>query len=178
MPAAVEEEIDRASQALAAIGRAVDHPAADDAERAELWAVRRQLSLALRATGLLKINHDVVVPRGRVPELFEEVARLKAALRAAGGLLRPRRRRQHPRQLHDRSGGRGGARARAGARSVSSSRGSSRSKGPSAASTASASRRRRISTLELSADEIALMRRVKQAFDPAGILNPGKIFPD
>jgi FAD/FMN-containing dehydrogenase len=25
--------------------------------------------------GLIKINHDVVVPRGRVPELFEEVER-------------------------------------------------------------------------------------------------------
>ena len=31
--------------------------------------------------------------------------------------------------------------------------------------------------LELSADVIALMKRVKQAFDPHGILNPGKIFP-
>ena len=32
--------------------------------------------------------------------------------------------------------------------------------------------------LELSPDVIALMQRVKQAFDPAGILNPGKIFPE
>jgi glycolate oxidase len=32
--------------------------------------------------------------------------------------------------------------------------------------------------LELSADEIALMKRLKLAFDPHNILNPGKIFPD
>ncbi len=32
--------------------------------------------------------------------------------------------------------------------------------------------------LELSPDTIALMKRIKAAFDPNGILNPGKIFPD
>jgi FAD/FMN-containing dehydrogenase len=32
--------------------------------------------------------------------------------------------------------------------------------------------------LELTPETIALMRRVKAAFDPHGILNPGKIFPD
>jgi glycolate oxidase len=32
--------------------------------------------------------------------------------------------------------------------------------------------------IAFSADEIALMKRIKAAFDPKGILNPGKIFPE
>src|SRR5688572_26475884 len=52
IPSAVEEEIDRAATALRASGALSIARARDDAERAELWAVRRQLSLALRATGL------------------------------------------------------------------------------------------------------------------------------
>ena len=32
-------------------------------------------------------------------------------------------------------------------------------------------------SLELSPDVIALMKRVKAAFDPHGLMNPGKIFP-
>lgn len=32
--------------------------------------------------------------------------------------------------------------------------------------------------IAFSPDELALMRRIKDAFDPDGILNPGKIFPD
>jgi glycolate oxidase len=31
--------------------------------------------------------------------------------------------------------------------------------------------------MELSPEVVALMKRVKAAFDPHGILNPGKIFP-
>jgi glycolate oxidase len=32
--------------------------------------------------------------------------------------------------------------------------------------------------LQMTPDEIGLMKRVKHAFDPKGLLNPGKIFPD
>ena len=31
---------------------------------------------------------------------------------------------------------------------------------------------------EVQADTLALMRQLKQVFDPAGILNPGKTLPD
>ena len=35
-----------------------------------LWAVRRELSPALKKISNIKLNNDVVVPRGRIPELF------------------------------------------------------------------------------------------------------------
>ena len=37
---------------------------------------------------------------------------------------------------------------------------------------------KRYMPLAFSPDELALMKRVKDAFDPTGILNPGKVFPD
>ena len=176
VPAAVQEEIDRASSALAASGAISVARAATDAEREELWGVRRQLSFALRATSLIKINHDVVVPRGRVPELFEEVERLKTAhgLRIAcfghagdgnihvNLMLRPgdaaemARAKTAERELFTRVVALEG--------SISGEHGIGFAKAP-------------YLDIELSRDEIALMQRVKQAFDPAGILNPGQIFP-
>jgi glycolate oxidase len=40
------------------------------AEGEKLWALRREFSYALRDTGLTKLNEDIVVPRGRLEELF------------------------------------------------------------------------------------------------------------
>ncbi len=42
-----------------------------------LWQLRREFSFALRDTGLTKLNEDVVVPRGRIEELFRLGARLQ-----------------------------------------------------------------------------------------------------
>jgi glycolate oxidase len=177
VPAAVQEEIVRASSALTGAGALAVTRAASEAERAELWGVRRQLSLALRATGLIKINHDVVVPRGRVPELFEEVGRLKQAYglriacfgHAGDGNI-------HVNLMLEPGDDAAMARAKAAERelftrvvalegSISGEHGIGFAKAP-------------YLEIELSRDEIALMQRVKQAFDPAGILNPGKIFPE
>ena len=44
----------------------------------KLWALRRQFSNSLRATGLTKLNEDVVVPRGRIVDLVEFAERLHA----------------------------------------------------------------------------------------------------
>jgi glycolate oxidase len=44
----------------------------------KLWALRRQFSNALRATGLTKLNEDVVVPRSHLVNLMEFAEKLQA----------------------------------------------------------------------------------------------------
>jgi glycolate oxidase len=175
-PAAVEEEVARVADACRAAGATHLERAATEEAREQLWAVRRQVSLALRATGLLKINHDVVVPRGRVPQLFDVIAGLKSryGLRIASfghagdGNI-------HVNLMLDPHDAAERARAANAERelfeqvvalegSISGEHGIGFAKAP-------------YLRIELSADEIALMQRVKAAFDPNGILNPGKIFP-
>jgi glycolate oxidase len=174
--AAVDEDIDRAAAACRDVGAMRISLAANDEEREQLWSLRRMASLALRATGLLKINHDVVVPRGRVPELFAAVEELKARYElriasfghAGDGNI-------HVNLMVNRSDEAELARAKEAERvlfecvialegSISGEHGIGFAKAP-------------YLSMELSPDAIALMKRVKEAFDPNGILNPGKIFP-
>ena len=44
----------------------------------KLWALRREFSNSLRATGLTKLNQDIVVPRSRLVDLVEFAADLQA----------------------------------------------------------------------------------------------------
>jgi len=174
--AAVDEETRLVEAACLEAGATDIRHAATEAAREDVWGVRRQLSLALRATGLLKINHDVVVPRGRVPQLLDVVEALAREYRlrvasfghAGDGNIHVnimvnkedadelKRARQAERELFERVVGLEG--------SISGEHGIGFAKAA-------------YLPIELSAEEIALMKRVKAAFDPAGILNPGKIFP-
>jgi glycolate oxidase len=150
--------------------------ARDEQERQELWRVRRELSLSLKMVASLKFNHDVVVPKGRIPELFALIARIKHdyGLRipcfghAGDGNI-------HVNLMVDADDTAEIARAHvaedvlfAGVVALEGSISGEHGIGFSKA---------RFLRLELSDDEIALMKRVKHAFDPHGILNPGKIFP-
>jgi len=42
-----------------------------------VWQIRREFSYALRDTGLTKLNEDIVVPRGKLEELFKFAATLQ-----------------------------------------------------------------------------------------------------
>jgi FAD/FMN-containing dehydrogenase len=52
--------------------------AADEANSEKLWALRREFSNSLRATGLTKLNQDIVVPRSRLVDLVSFAEKLSA----------------------------------------------------------------------------------------------------
>src|SRR5207244_8573739 len=54
--------------------------ATGEEECEKLWALRRQFSNSLRATGLTKLNQDVVVPRSHIVDLVAFARRLHAML--------------------------------------------------------------------------------------------------
>jgi glycolate oxidase len=176
VPAAVTEEAARVEAACREAGATEVLRARDETERQELWRVRRELSLSLKMVAPLKFNHDMVVPKGRIPELFALVERIRAEFRlriplfghAGDGnihvniMVDPENadeiRRAHEAEHVLFSG----VIALEGA--ISGEHGIGFSKLP-------------FIPLALSPEEIALMKRVKAAFDPLGILNPGKMFP-
>lgn len=43
----------------------------------EVWQIRREFSYSLRDTGLTKLNEDIVVPRGRLEDLFRFATQLQ-----------------------------------------------------------------------------------------------------
>jgi glycolate oxidase len=52
--------------------------ATTEEESEKLWALRREFSNSLRATGLTKLNQDIVVPRSRLVDLVEFAGRLQS----------------------------------------------------------------------------------------------------
>ena len=64
-------------RALVSEGKTVSlHIATTEADCERFWALRRAFSNSLRATGLTKLNQDIVVPRSKLVELVEFAERL------------------------------------------------------------------------------------------------------
>lgn len=150
--------------------------AAGDSEEAEkLWKVRRSLSPIIARLWDVKVNEDIVVPRSRIPDAMRFIKHLQKKYRldiptfghAGDGNL-------HVNIMYNKGDIGADQRAKDTARelfefvvsidgSISGEHGIGITKAP-------------FLKIELSDEEIALLKRVKAAFDPKGILNPGKIF--
>lgn len=149
--------------------------AADTAESEAIWEVRRKMSPAVAKTGIIKLNHDVVVPRSRIPEMLEFLQ----ALSARSGFLIPTFGHAGDGNLHtnvmlqtndEDTRKRGAATVREVFQkacelggTISGEHGVGYAKAP-------------FLDLALTGPTIELMKVIKRAMDPNGILNPGKVF--
>jgi glycolate oxidase len=166
--------------ALGALGDALEEGsldivvAQDAAQRARLWESRRMLSVATRKLAKYKLSEDVVVPRSKLVALLEEVDRIGEATKvkyltyghAGDGNMHVNFLWDDPSErtvvedaiarLMRATVGLGGT--------LSGEHGIGISK-------------RAYLPIEQSEALIGLQKDLKRAFDPKGLLNPGKIFP-
>jgi len=70
-PESVKGEVLALAELLRAEKATEVETAVDEVSCEKLWDLRRAFSFSLRATGLKKLNEDIVVPRGKLVELIE-----------------------------------------------------------------------------------------------------------
>ncbi len=138
-----------------------------------VWQIRREFSYALRDTGLTKLNQDIVVPRGRLEDLFKFAVTLQkkhglqlACFGHAGdGNI-------HTNVMVDFT--QPGAKKRAEAMLDDLFRWVLSVKGAITGEHGIGLAKKRWWPLAVSREARGLHRTVKRALDPRGILNPGK----
>ena len=173
----VEKQVERIGELIRPLGLISFKAAADAAEAEELWKARRLISPALRKVNPDKVNEDIVVPRSRVPDIIRKIEAIRDKYgipivnfgHAGDGNI-------HVNIMIDRSVPGQSEKAEGAVREIfratldmggtmSGEHGVGLSKSP-------------YIPLELSREQIATMKAIKQALDPKNILNPGKIFPE
>ena len=150
--------------------------AQSDAETAQLWAARKALSPALKHVAPKKINEDVVVPVSKLPALVAKTRELAARSgiaivcfgHAGNGNL-------HVNLMFDPANP---AQAHAAPGVLSEVFATTLALGGTLSGEHGIGLDKRdFMPQAIAATTLALMRAVKAQFDPAGILNPGKLLP-
>ena len=145
-------------------------------ETEALWAMRKALSPALRNVAPNKLNEDVVVPVSRLPELIAGLEALSQRYgipivnfgHAGNGNI-------HVNLLYDSQDSQQEANAKPCLREVFEL--VIRLDGTLSGEHGIGREKRDYLPLAIEPAALALMRRIKNQFDPKGILNPDKIFP-
>lgn len=167
------EDLERAASVCMSHGALDVLVAQDAAQREKMWEPRRMLSVTLSETAPRKISEDIVVPRSLIPKMLEGAKRIgqehKIGLATYGhagdGNL-------HVNLLFAEDAQDRADRAVREVMELTVSLGGTISGEHGVGLT-----KREFLSLEHSAPLIELQKSVKKVFDPAGILNPGKIFP-
>jgi glycolate oxidase len=173
----VDDELARVADIARTCGAHDIRVARDAAESARLWEARRAVSPALARKRPNKLGEDIAVPRSELVAMVRAVREIAAR----HGLLIPifghaGDGNLHPNILCDRRDPEEIARVRVAAREIFEA--AIALGGTLSGEHGIGVLKKQFMELDLGADALALMRRIKHAVDPLGIMNPGKVFPD
>ena len=173
----VESELEAIATIAREHGARSTRVAATDAESEALWAARRAISPSLARVRPHKLGEDVAVPRSQIVAMIRATREIAARHNlqipvfghAGDGNL-------HPNILCDRRDAEEMARVKLAAREIFEA-------AVALGGTLSGEHgigllKKQFLELDLGPEAIGIMRKVKDAIDPLGIMNPGKIFPD
>lgn len=175
-PSAVEEEIKRCEALCCEAGATQVNIAQNEAERLGIWKARKMVSPAITQMGPTKISEDATVPRTQIPAMIERLYQIRDKYQlnlvvfghAGDGNLHPniitdKRNREEMKRVEDAVSEIFQAAIELGG-TLSGEHGIGTLKAP-------------YMEMELGEIGLSMMKRIKQAWDPNNILNPGKIFP-
>ncbi|HZZ83357.1 MAG TPA: FAD-linked oxidase C-terminal domain-containing protein [Anaeromyxobacteraceae bacterium] len=168
-------EIARVAEAVAGDAAGEVIVAQNEAQRRDVWETRKYLSVNLKTLHPRKLSEDVAVPRSRIPEMVRvtrEIGRrhgfeVATYGHAGDGNL-------HANVLFDTEE----QRPKVEAAVAEILRAAVDLGGTITGEHGVGLAKRDFLEYEQGAAQVALQRRLKAVFDPLGILNPGKIFPE
>ncbi|RID81401.1 FAD-binding protein [Peribacillus asahii] len=176
-PLALQDEIIQAEQLCYVVGASQVKIPKNDMEKEEIWRARKLVSPAIVRIKPTKISEDATVPRSKIPEMCERLQEIKRRYQvhlvlfghAGDGNL-------HPNIICDKSDPEEMERVEKAVAEIftaavelggtlSGEHGIGNMKAP-------------FMEMELGAVGLDMMKRIKKAWDPNNIMNPGKIFPE
>ncbi|MFN8526378.1 MAG: FAD-linked oxidase C-terminal domain-containing protein [Chloroflexota bacterium] len=176
----LEQEIESYSEAIIEVcnefGAMDIRVARDEAERGRVWAARKG---AFGAIGLITPDYytvDGVVPRSKLPEILAEIARIsqESGLRIAN-VFHAGDGNLHPLILFDED--KPGETERTVQAGADIMRACAEAGGTLSGEHGIGMEKKDLMPLVFSEQDVQIMLRVKEALDPGGHANPGKVFP-
>lgn len=175
-PQAIKDELEQVKEICEELGARRVELAHTPEEAAKLWEARRMVSPAIAKIKPTKISEDATVPRSQIPAMFERLHQIRDKYNlnlvvfghAGDGNLHPniltdirdkeemKRVERAITEIFEAALELGGT--------LSGEHGIGTMKAP-------------YMEMELGQDGLDMLRRVKEAWDPNNIMNPGKIFP-
>lgn len=173
----VAEDLEGIAREARAQGARDVQVARDDAEAERLWTARRSINPSLARRRPNRLGEDICIPRRAILPMIRRVYEIRDKYRLevplyghiGDGNL-------HPNLLCDKRDREEMRRVEGAAREIFET--AIALGGTLSGEHGIGLLKKQFMELDLGPEAVALMRRIKDAVDPLGIMNPGKIFPD